>query len=116
MDEVRPIDWFYQYTFVYEIFDIGTVNDAVEGQMQLIALVAGPAFGRRGEANKLSFRFPVFLEIVDDALIASPVRRDTMSLVNDDQVRVGHCIGQHFLRAHIRRKEYLVILEGRPFI
>ena len=46
MHEMRPIHRFDQNPFLDQVFDIGAVDDRIEGKAELVALIAGPAFGR----------------------------------------------------------------------
>ena len=113
---MRPVDRLHQNPFMDEIFDIGAVDNGVEGKIELVTLIAGATLGRGRQPDELRFRFAVLIEIVDDPFIARSIRRYAMRLVHDDEVGLRYGIRQHILCPHIGREQDVIILERRPLV
>ena len=89
MHEMRPVYRLHQDTFGDEILDI------------------------RDELGRLLTMLP---ELVDDALVATSVRRDTMRLVDNDKVCLGNGVRQNILCPHTRGQQDFIAIEGRAGI
>ena len=106
------IDRLHQNAFFDQVFDVCTIDNSVECQVELVTLVAGAPFGRGRQSDELCGFFAVFLKVVDDPFVARAIRRYAMCFVDDDEIGLRYGIGQYVFGPHTGREQDVVILKS----